>query len=270
MIDTKSAAHVEQWGIFELQLSASTRGNPYLDVVFSAQFVYKHRLVEVDGFYDGDGVYRIRFMPDVQGTWRYHTQSTLDFSYADGTSYKPIGTTCYAWTHQGDALEEQTRASLRSAPFNKLRRCVFPKHYLFNENEPPLYPFPCLSRGSSSWDFDQFVRGEASRGWSFDFERFDPAFFRHFERRVADLDWQDEWRIEDYDRLGALGADQAGQRKGDQDDKPVGGVDPERLNLRKDQDVLDQRQQDDAGEGTNHPPAAAIEGDPPNDGSRKD
>ncbi len=216
MIDTKSAAHVEQWGIFELQLSASTRGNPYLDVVFSAQFVYKHRLVEVDGFYDGDGVYRIRFMPDVQGTWRYHTQSTLDalngvegtftcvapapdnhgpvrvsntfhFSYADGTSYKPIGTTCYAWTHQGDALEEQTRASLRSAPFNKLRMCVFPKHYLFNENEPPLYPFPCLSRGSSSWDFDQFVRGEASRGWSFDFERFDPAFFRHFERRVADL-----------------------------------------------------------------------------------
>src|SRR5260370_34994748 len=70
--------------------------------------------------------------------------------------------------------------------------------------------------------------------------------------------------------LGALGADQPGQRQGDQDDEPVGGVDPERLDLRKDQDVLDQRQQDDAGEGTNHPPAATFKGDPSNDGSSKD
>ena len=70
--------------------------------------------------------------------------------------------------------------------------------------------------------------------------------------------------------LAALRADQPGQRQGDQDDEPGGGVDPERLDLRKDQDVLDQRQQDDAGEGTNHPPAAAFEGDPSNDGSRKD
>src|SRR3989442_15376083 len=70
--------------------------------------------------------------------------------------------------------------------------------------------------------------------------------------------------------LGTLGADQAGQPQGDQDDEPSGGVDPERLDLRKDQDVLDQRQQDDASEGTNHPPAAAFEGDASNDGSRKD
>jgi Domain of unknown function (DUF5060)/Domain of unknown function (DUF5605)/Protein of unknown function (DUF4038) len=213
---TNNTTNVEQWGIFELELHGSARGNPYLDVEFTAQFAYKHRVIEVDGFYDGDGVYRIRFMPDTQGTWRYRTQSNLDalngtegtftclppgpgnhgpvrvsntyhFAYADGTPYKPVGTTCYAWTQQGGELEERTLATLRSAPFNKLRMCVFPKHYLFNENEPPLYPFPCLSRGSSTWNIDRLRRGEASRGWTFDFTRFDPAFFRHFEQQVAAL-----------------------------------------------------------------------------------
>jgi hypothetical protein len=216
MTVTNSTANVEQWGIFELALQGSAGGNPYLDVELTAQFAYKHRVIEVDGFYDGDGVYRIRFMPDVQGTWRYRTRSNLDalngaegtftcvaptpgnhgpvrvfntyhFAYADGTPYKQIGTTCYVWAHQGEETQEQTLATLRDAPFNKLRMSVFPKHYLFNENEPAFYPFPCLSRGESTWDLNKAVRGEASRGWSFDFSRFDPAFFQHFERRVADL-----------------------------------------------------------------------------------
>src|SRR5438034_6349339 len=66
---TNSTAHVEQWGLFELALHGSTQGNPYLDVELTAQFTYKHRMIEVDGFYDGDGVYRIRFMPDTPGIW---------------------------------------------------------------------------------------------------------------------------------------------------------------------------------------------------------
>ena len=213
---TNSTADVEQWGIFELELHGSAEGNPYLDVELAAQFAYKHRVIEVDGFYDGEGVYRIRFMPDIQGTWRYSTRSNLDalngaegtftcvavapgnhgpvrvsntyhFAYADGMPYKQVGTTCYAWTHQSDDLEGQTLVTLHGAPFNKLRMCVFPKHYLFNENEPEFYPFPCLSRGSSTWDIGKIWGEDASRGWSFDFSRFDPAFFQHFERRVADL-----------------------------------------------------------------------------------
>ena len=189
---TNSTTHVEQWGIFELALPGSAEGNPYLDVELTARFAYKHREIEVDGFYDGDGVYRIRFMPDTPGTWRYRTQSnvgslkgtegtftclppgpgnhgpvvvsnTYHFAYADGMPYKPVGTTCYAWTHQSDELEERTLATLCGTPFNKLRMCVLPKHYLFNENEPPLYPFPCLSRCESHWDVEQMVRGEASK-----------------------------------------------------------------------------------------------------------
>jgi hypothetical protein len=110
--------------------------------------------------------------------------NTYHFAYADGTPYKQIGTTCYAWTHQGDRLEEQTLETLRNAPFNKLRMCVFPKSYDFNHNEPEFYPFPLLARGSSesirSWE-------QEPRGWSFDWSRFEPAFFRHLEQRVGDL-----------------------------------------------------------------------------------
>ncbi len=214
MAVTNNQTDVEQWGLFELALTGSADGNPYLDVELTGQFTYKHRTVEVDGFYDGDGVYRIRFMPDTQGTWQYRTRSNRDelngvagaftciapapgnhgpvrvantyhFAYADGTPYKQIGTTCYAWVHQGEELEQQTLQTLRAAPFNKIRMCVFPKHYAYNENEPERYPFPCLARGSSKWTGSYKI--DVQEGWKFDFSRFDPAFFQHFERRVADL-----------------------------------------------------------------------------------
>ena len=209
-----NTAITEQWGVFELELAGSAEGNPFLEVELTAQFSYKHRTIEVDGFYDGDGVYRIRFMPDALGSWRYRTHSNRDelsgvegtfictasapgnhgpvrvantyhFAYADGTPYKQIGTTCYVWAHQGDELEEQTLATLQAASFNKLRMCVFPKHYAFNENEPERYPFPCLSRGSSRWTGSWAV--DVQPGWAFDFSRFDPSFFRHFEQRVEQL-----------------------------------------------------------------------------------
>ena len=189
---------VEQWDIFELSLNGPTEGNPFLDVQLVAQFAQGDRKIEVRGFYDGNGVYRVRFMPDTVGKWRYTTQSnalaldatqgifecvasaednhgpvrvvnTYHFAYADGTPYFPFGTTCYAWTHQGDELEEQTLATLQETAFNKIRMCVFPKHYPFNANEPVYYPYERNTAGEN------------------DFTRFDPAFFRHFEQRLAQL-----------------------------------------------------------------------------------
>jgi len=205
---------VQQWDVFEVMLSGSAEGNPFLDVRFSAMFMYKHRTIHVDGFYDGHGVYRVRFMPDALGEWQFCTRSNRDelsghagsftcvapgpnnhgpvrvvetfhFAYADGTPYKPIGTTCYVWTHQGDELEEKTLATLRKAPFNKIRMCVFPKSYAFNNNEPQYYPFPVLSQGITHWQGGFMV--EESVGWSFDWNRFEPSFFRHFEQRVEQL-----------------------------------------------------------------------------------
>jgi hypothetical protein len=193
-------ATIEQWDVFELSLSGPSEGNPFTDVTFGAEFRFQHRVIPVDGFYDGTGIYRVRFMPDVQGSWQYVTHSSareLDgvegsficaapsennhgvvrvrdmfhFAYDDGTPFWQVGTTCYAWTHQNDVLEEQTLETLKGAPFNKLRMCVFPKHYAYNQNEPPEYPFETRSAGTWEWNFD----------------RFNPAFFRHIEQRIIDL-----------------------------------------------------------------------------------
>jgi hypothetical protein len=189
---------IERWGMFELVLKGPEGGNPFLDVTLSARFGHGDRVVEAPGFYDGDGVYRIRFMPDAEGVWTFETRSnrealnarkeefvcvkpspqnhgpvrvhdTYRLAYADGTPHFSIGTTCYAWAHQGDKLEEQTLATLRNAPFNKMRMCVFPKDYAYNKNEPKYYPF----------------EGEPLKKW--DYTRFNPAFFRHFEKRIEDL-----------------------------------------------------------------------------------
>jgi len=190
---------IEQWDCFEVALCGPDEGNPFLDVSLEAVFSHGPRTVTVRGFYDGAGVYRLRFMPDEPGSWHYITRcnraemngqagsfialpagpgnhgpvsvaETFHFRYADGTPFLPIGTTCYAWTHQGEALEEMTLRTLSHAPFNKVRMCVFPKHYVYNENEPPCYPF---------------LRQEGHPGW--DFTRFNPAFFRHLEQRILDL-----------------------------------------------------------------------------------
>jgi len=128
----------ERWGIYEITLPGPSAGNPFIDVRISARFQFGHRTVEADGFYDGGGTYRIRFMPDEIGQWTYTTTSNIaaldgktgafsvtepspadhgpvrvrnvsHFAYEDGTPYIPIGTTCYAWVHQGDKLEQDAR-----------------------------------------------------------------------------------------------------------------------------------------------------------------
>jgi hypothetical protein len=194
-----AADAVEQWGIHEITLKGPADGNPFVDVQFSATFTCQDRKFEAAGFYDGDGTYRVRCMPDRQGEWRYETRSnkpelngkagtftcgkpttannhgpvrvrnTFHFEYADGTPHYSVGTTSYAWIHQGTELEEQTLKTLKAAPFNKMRMCVFPKWYSRNHTEPQLYPF----------------EGTAPDKW--DFTKFNPKFFQHLEQRVGDL-----------------------------------------------------------------------------------
>jgi hypothetical protein len=197
-VPTFAQSTVEQWGMFELTLKGPTNGNPFLDVRLGARFAQGNNSMDVSGFYDGDGHYRIRFSPEKPGVWKYETTSsapelngkrgeftvtkpsaanhgpvhvtnTFHFAYADGTPYKQLGTTCYVWTHQPEALQEQTLQTLAASPFNKIRFCVFPKRYQWNTNEPQRYPF----------------EGTPPRTW--DFNRPNPKFFQHFERRIGDL-----------------------------------------------------------------------------------
>src|SRR5437660_7449017 len=58
-----AAAPVEQWDVAEIRLDGPAAGNPFTDVTLSARFTQGERSVEAAGFYDGDDVYRVRFMP---------------------------------------------------------------------------------------------------------------------------------------------------------------------------------------------------------------
>ncbi len=78
------------------------------------------------------------------------------FEYEDGTMYLPFGTTIYALAHQTPELIEETFDTLKTAPFNKIRMCVFPKKYVFNDNEPRWYPWE--NRADGSWNVDAPVK----------------------------------------------------------------------------------------------------------------
>ena len=61
--------------------------------------------------------------------------------HADGTWFYSFGTTIYALAHQSQALMDETFDTLAHSPFNKVRLCVFPKHYNYNHNNPQYYAF---------------------------------------------------------------------------------------------------------------------------------
>jgi len=190
---------VERWGRFELALTgAKKHENPFTEVSLTCRFECGGKAVAAHGFYDGENTWKVRFMPTGEGRWTYRTQSndpglngktgafqcgppsegnhgpvvirnTYHFAYADATPYYPVGTTLYNWIHREESLQEQTLATLRRHAFNRVRFCAFPKWYRYNRVEPPLYPWPRKGRNG------------------FDRDRFNPAYFRHIERRVEDL-----------------------------------------------------------------------------------
>ena len=194
---------IPQWERFEIVLQGTAKGNPFADASLTATFWQQGGdTVNVQGFYDGDGRYVIRFMPINPGVWYYSIDSNIaslagkrgeiecipakadnhgpvkvrglhDFEYADGTVYYPLGTTAYAWIHMSQAVQEKTLSSLKKAQFNKLRMCVFPKNYGLCKEEPEIYPF--------------FVKGHSDGKPVFDFTCFNPAFFRRLEKRIDDL-----------------------------------------------------------------------------------
>lgn len=191
---------VKLYEIFEIEYKAVWTGNPFTEVQFYAEFADEGDNVQrVDGFYDGEDTWRIRYMPQKEGVWHFLTHSNIRkldnkngsfvctgkadnnhgpvevleqfyFSHRDGTIHHSYGTTCYVWIYQSLLCQEQTVKTLASAPFNKLRMCVFPKWYEHNYDKiPDLFPY----------------EGSVEKG--FDYERPNPAFFKLLDRRVKQL-----------------------------------------------------------------------------------
>ena len=212
----KYTKSVEKWGLFELSCEGFTLGNPFVDYHITATFEGEHECKTVAGFYDGGGVYKVRFMPSHEGAYRFTVSgnfsgesyfgefsvtapapenhgpvrvcNTFHFAYADGTPYYPIGTTCYVWELQSDELIAQTLETLKNSPFNKIRFCVFPKSYCYNSREPRSYPYAGtpvdgrLVNEDNVWGF-----GPDSDGNNWDFSHFNPEHFRHIEKCILEL-----------------------------------------------------------------------------------
>ena len=62
---------IERWGMFEIAVRGVETGNPFTERTVAATFTGDHETVTVDGFYDGEGVYRVRFMPSYEGEYAY-------------------------------------------------------------------------------------------------------------------------------------------------------------------------------------------------------
>lgn len=220
--------YINKYDVMETVLTGPGEGNPFLDQWLRGTFESAGETGKAEGFYDGDGIYKVRFMPSFTGTYQCRIETSwgeteefsvevgearegnhgpvrvekqFHFAYDDGTVYYPVGTTCYAWALQPETIRKKTLESLKESPFNKIRFCVFPKHYAYNLREPEMYPFE--RKADSPWKPEDYreeyleslprnmfggidVQIEDSRAvW--DFSKPNPAYFRHLESCIEAL-----------------------------------------------------------------------------------
>lgn len=158
-----------------------------------AVFACGNKTVRIRGFAENEDHGTVRFMPMEEGEWTYRMTwgsetcqgsfrcvpakchgpvrtEGCHFRYADGTWFIPVGTTCYAWIHQDPRVITDTLETLKTAPFNKIRMCIFPKSMMYNQNDPAYFPFE--KRENGSWD----VR------------RPDPGYWNHLDSCLEALE----------------------------------------------------------------------------------
>lgn len=207
---------VEKWGVYELRVQGKTEGNPFADYKIEALFQGRREHKRVTGFYDGEGEYVVRFMPSYEGEYTYevfgsfseqvfkghfevkasgahnhgsvHVSEVWHMRYEDGTPYYSLGTTCYAWLHQSEAMQEQTLKTLDENAFNKIRFCMFPKHYDYNYEDPVTFPYigtPCDNSMLNRETMFAYMEDKSSNHWNF--KEFNVQHFQRFDVRIQQL-----------------------------------------------------------------------------------
>ena len=241
MAENKAAAYrqsVCRWDVQEIRIQHEVTGNPYTDMFVTGRFESDAECVCTEGYYDGDRTFACRFMPSFTGEYRFMVEirsstgeadtysgtfkvlparpenhgivrvaNTYHFAYEDGTPYYPNGTTAYVFHLQSDEQIEKSFASLQEAGFNKMRFCIFPKHYVYNLRDPRDFPYEGTPMDASVLNEDNFgdYTGR-TEGNSFDFFRFRPSYFQHLDRiieRLGNLGVEaDLIMLHPYDRWG--------------------------------------------------------------------
>ena len=132
--------YVKRYGIAELVFRGPSEGNPFAEQWVKGTMAGQAEEKHAEGFYDGNGVYKLRFMPSCEGTYEItavtswgdeakvtvevsaadenchgpvRVANTYHFAYDDGKEYYPCGTTCYVWELQSKETQEKALLLLR-------------------------------------------------------------------------------------------------------------------------------------------------------------
>lgn len=178
---------MKQYEMYELSMTGKKLTDNQVRIQLDVAVTVDEETKTVRAFYDGEnengeGVYKVRIYPEKTGEYKIIVKENeynvcaekrlfcepkpensmhhgmvqpyeTHFRYADGTWFYPFGTTVYALAHQPVDVIEQTFDTLSKNPFNKVRMCIFPKHYDFNKNEPEFFPFQKTADGK--WDVNR-------------------------------------------------------------------------------------------------------------------
>lgn len=194
---------MKQYEMYEMEFKGGEPKGSWVGVDLTGEFSCDGTTKTVKGFYAGNGIYKLRFLPQKNGLYQWKIRGIIEESgecfcestkakmqegslkerkhglvraeelhliYEDGSLYVPVGTTVYALAHQPEPLIRQTLKTLSESPYNKLRWCVFPKSFSYNENEPEFYPF------------------EKDENGKWDVHRPSIEFWEHFENILIELE----------------------------------------------------------------------------------
>lgn len=215
-MEKEKVIHVKRWGMFEVSLKGPSEGNPFVEQSLTGIFTSKEESIIVNGFYDGDGVYKMRFMPSYEGSYSFvirtsfsdkgfsgffvvdpplennhgpvRVKDTYHFAYEDDTPYVSIGTTSYVWHLQDEDTKRETLETLKNNVFNKMRFCIFPKHYVFNLKDPSCFPYVGTPVDASLINEDNYMDYTGKQeGNDFDKTMFNPTYFQNIDEQIQNL-----------------------------------------------------------------------------------
>ena len=189
---------IEKWGMLQVTLNGPDTGNPFKEVEIIGIFKNGEITKNIPGFYNGNGEYIIRFMPEKMGMWVYTTKSNVEilnskfgkfecikegalnrgvvrvcdtyhFAYSNGEMFYPMGTTSYGWAHQNEVDANSTLKELSKSDFNKIRMMILPHYSEYSQKNIICYPF----------------EGEPMDNW--DFSRPNVEYFKIMDERILKL-----------------------------------------------------------------------------------
>ena len=148
---------VPRWEMHEFVVQGRAHvGNPFRDAALVGEFISPSRQTNVvDGFYDGEDTWRLRYAPDEEGEWKYllrgegvsilrqgvlhcgkpvgrgfirvHPNHPYAFAQDGGTPFFPMGDTCYGLFDDSPITPELRTEYLRarrSQKFNFVRMTI--------------------------------------------------------------------------------------------------------------------------------------------------